>query len=256
MKNLFLFLLLLPVFAFGQDSISYVPPTTNPRPVVVDQHPILKLAPLSLIDIDPTVQVAVEIPLRPQWSIQQEVGYGWPSLGLFNYQRDLAPKSKSTFRARTEIRYYFSPGFRQQTGLQSGPGGFYVAGEALYKRMNHTADSPFPNSLQTSFPLPVVVNERARITRQVYGMHAKIGYQAVVSRSGKTPQFVVDVYMGVGFRIVSVRQTSGPALRGRAFDAWSFTRFEPFEGTLGKPSLAGGIKLGWMINSGKKAKKK
>lgn len=256
MKNLFLFLLLLPVFAFGQDSISYVLPTTKPRPVVVDQHPILKLAPLSLIDIDPTVQVAVEIPLRPQWSIQQEVGYGWPSLGLFNYQRDLAPKSKSTFRARTEIRYYFSPGFRQQTGLQSGPGGFYVAGEALYKRMKHTADSPLPNSLQTPFPLPVVVNERARITRQVYGMHAKIGYQAVVSRSGKTPQFVVDVYMGVGFRIVSVRQTSGPALRGRAFDTWSFTRFEPFEGTLGKPSLAGGIKLGWMINSGKKVRKK
>ena len=256
MENLFLFLLLLPVFAFGQDSISYVLPTTKPRPVVVDQHPILKLAPLSLIDIDPTVQVAVEIPLRPQWSIQQEVGYGWPSLGLFNYQRDLAPKSKSTFRARTEIRYYFSPGFRQQTGLQSGPGGFYVAGEALYKRMKHTADSPLPNSLQTSFPLPVVVNERARITRQVYGMHAKIGYQAVVSRSGKTPQFVVDVYMGVGFRIVSVRQTSGSTLRGRAFDTWSFTRFEPFEGTLGKPSLAGGVKIGWMINSSKKVRKK
>lgn len=254
MKNLFLFLLLLPVFAFGQDSITYVPPTTNPRPVVVDQHPILKLAPLSLIDIDPTVQVAVEIPLRPQWSIQQEVGYGWPSLGL--RQGLVTTKPKSTFRARTEIRYYFSPGFRQQTGLQSGPGGFYVAGEALYKQMNHTADSPLPNSLQTPFPLPVVVNERARITRQVYGMHAKIGYQAVVSRSGKTPQFVVDVYMGVGFRIISIRQTGGPSVSGKVYDTWDFTRFEPFEGTLRKPSLAGGIKLGWMINSGKKAKKK
>ncbi len=253
MKNLFLFLLIiLPALVFGQDSISYAPLTTTPRPVVVDQNVVLKLAPLSLIDLDPTLQVAVEIPLRPNWSIQQEVGYGWPKLGLFNYQPDLAPKSKSTFRARTEIRYYFSPGYRHQVGLKSGPAGFYMAGEALYKQLNHarsTTQSLTANGVL--FPQPTT-----RITRQIYGMHAKIGYQAVVSRAGKTPQFVVDVYMGVGFRIISVRQTGGAALQGRAFDAWSFTRFEPLDGTLRKPSVSGGVKIGWMINSGKKKPKK
>lgn len=251
MKNLILLLLLLPVFAFGQDSISYAPLTTTRPPVVVDQGVVLKLAPLSLIDLDPTIQVAVEIPLRPQWSIQQEVGYGGPRMSL---RQGPGVKPKSTFRARTEIRYYFSPAYRHQVGLKSGPAGFYVAGEALYKQMNHTRPTSSPliaNGVLLSQPT-------MRITRQVYGMHAKVGYQAIMGQSGKSTQFVVDVYMGVGFRIVSVRQTSvnSSSRVNNSSGDLLFTRFQPFDGTLRKISLAGGIKLGWLINSGKRAKKK
>lgn len=250
MKNLFLLFLVLPALAFGQDSITYTPLTTTRPPVVVDQGVMLKLAPLSLIDLDPTIQAAIEIPLRPQWSIQQEIGYGGPKLGLFNYQPGLATKSKATFRARTEIRYYFSPGYRHQVGLKVSPAGFYIAGEALYKKMNHAqTQTSITNGVILPQPTTILNSTTTRITRQVYGMHAKIGYQAIVGRSGKIPQFVVDVYMGAGFRIVSVRQISGLGLG-------KFTRFEAFDGTLRKPSLAGGVKIGWLINTGKKAKEK
>jgi hypothetical protein len=255
MKNLLLFILLFPALAFGQDSVSYVPLARTPPPVVIQRSPVFKLAPLSLIDIDPTLQAAVEIPLRPNWSIQQEVGYGWPTLGLFNYQRDLV-KPKTTFRARTEIRYYFSPDFRQQAGLKQGPGGFYVAAEGLYKQMGLKLDRTVPGI--TVWPaLPA--KETVRINRHVYGLHAKIGYQAIVGGSGKTPQFVVDVYVGVGFRIVSVRQAGGSSVitaNSALSEGLLFSRFVPFDSALRKPSMAAGIKIGWLINSGRKVRRR
>ncbi|MCY7358752.1 MAG: hypothetical protein LH609_15095, partial [Rudanella sp.] len=212
--------------------------------------------PLSLIDLDPTVQVAVEIPLRPNWSIQQEVGYGWPSLGLFSYQK-LADRAKTTFRARTQIRYYFGPNLTRR-GLQTNvPTGFYVAGELLFKEMMHKSDReiPSPNGVTVWPNLPK--RETARIQRNVYALHANLGYQGVPSR--KHPNFLVDVYVGVGFRIVSVRQTSGPSViysNGTVGEALRFTRFVPFDGTLRKPSMTAGVKIGWMLKSTRKAKKK
>jgi len=255
MKKVFLFFLLFPTLAIAQDSLSFESARNRP-PVVTNQSPVFKLAPLSLIDLDPTVQVAVEIPLRPKWSIQQEIGYGWPKLGLFNYQT-LANRAKTTFRARTQIRYYFSPALTRQGTHTKAPGGFYLAGDLLLKKMVHKTDRELLS------PTGVIVwpnppkREIARLQRNVYGLHANVGYQGVPSR--KHPNFLVDVYVGVGFRIVSVRQTSGPSVvysNGSVGEDLRFTRFAPFDGLLRKPSMTAGVKIGWMINSGKKVKKK
>ena len=98
----FFLVFLSPALAFAQDSLTYELTAKSRPPVVIQQSAVVKLAPLSLIDLDPTVQVAIEIPLRPQLSIQQEVGYGWPKLGLFSYQT-LADRAKTTFRVRTHL---------------------------------------------------------------------------------------------------------------------------------------------------------
>lgn len=262
MKNLFLLLFLLPALAFGQDSISYVPMKTNPRPVVVDQPLVLKLAPLGLFDIDPTVQAAIEIPLRPKWSVQQEVGYGWQSLDPLrrkDWDWFYLAVPKSTFRARTEVRYYFSPDLLRRYKAKVGSNGFYAAGELLFKQLNHKRPGFTIKSIPSTGPLSPQTQftpGTTRVTRNVYGIQAKIGYQTNLSKSGKNPQFIVDVYMGVGFRIISVRQTNGPELRATDQEDLDQTRFEPFQGTIRKPSVSGGVKIGWMINTGKKVKKK
>lgn len=261
MKNVLFLLMVLPAFAFGQDSISYVPLETAPKPVVTHQSPVFKLAPLSLIDLDPTVQVAVEIPLRPKWTVQQEIGYGKTGLGLFNYQA-LANLPKTTFRARTQIRYYFSPsltrpGLTRQKIPTQAPTGFYVAGDLLFKNMVYKTDREItPPGGVTAWP-NVPKRATARIRRNAYGLHANVGYQGVPLR--RHPGFLVDVYVGVGFRVISVRQVSGPSVvysNNTIDEGLRFSRFAPFEGSLRKPSMAGGVKIGWMINSGKKIKKK
>lgn len=209
------------------------------------QQPVFKLAPLSLLDLAPTMQVAIEIPLKQRLSIQQEIGVGWPRLGLANYQKELTPTQKTTFRSRTEIRYYFSPDLSRKGLGKSSTNGFYTAGELMVKRMN-------------------LKNWRgvAGTQRHVYGLHAKIGYQGVLLP--KNPRFVVDVYVGAGFRVVSVRQVSGPPVgpggltNNTGFFSFGLprSRFDPSDRLLYKPSLAGGIKVGWLINTGKKVKKK
>lgn len=253
--NKLLLLLFFPLLTYGQDSLSFEP-IGNPKPVVVRQSPVFKLAPLSLLDLDPTVQAAVEIPLKPNWTLQPEVGYGWQQLGLFNYQT--LSKPKSTIRARTQIRYYFSPSLtRQGTGTaKSIPSGFYGAGELLFKQMDHKTDRSVSSSTGV-VTQPIVARESINIRRNVYGIHANVGYQGTISR--KHPNFVVDVYMGVGFRIVSVRQTSGlpvVAANGAVGESFGFSRFVPIDSRLRKPSVTGGVKIGWMINTGKKPLKK
>ncbi|TAE30644.1 MAG: DUF3575 domain-containing protein [Cytophagales bacterium] len=244
MKQIFLLLLVLPALASAQDSLSFEAPV-NPRPVVMRQSPVIKIAPLSLIDLDATIQAAVEIPLRQRLSIQQEIGVGWPRLGLANYQKELTTAQKNTLRSRTEIRYYFSPELLRKGLEKSSTNGFYAAGEVLVKRMNVKG---WRNAASTQ--------------RHIYGLHAKIGYQGVLS--SKHPQFVVDVYVGAGFRVVSVRQVSGSPVGPNNFvhntGLFAYneprSRFDPIDRLLHKPSMAAGVKLGWMINSGQKVKRK
>lgn len=257
MKKLLLTFLLLPSLGVAQDSLSYEPTATaSPRPVVMHQQPVFKLAPFSLLDIDPTMQAAIEIPLKQRLSIQQEIGIGWPRLGLANYQKSLTTTEKRSFRARTEIRYYFSPDLSRKGLGKSSTNGFYAAGELLNKRITITdRNRSSVLSGQPAFLIPP--REQARIQRQIYGLHAKIGYQGILSP--KHPQFVVDVYVGAGFRVVSVRQLSGSptvGARGLLNSDAMISRFAPFDGWRYKPSLSGGVKLGWMINTGKKVKKK
>jgi hypothetical protein len=254
MKNLLLFfLIILPALAFGQDSISYAPLITTRPPVVVDQGVVLKVAPLSLIDLDPTVQVAVEIPLRQKWSIQQEVGYGWPKLDWLKTQ-DAGLQPHSTFRARTEIRYYFSPDLLRNSNVKKGPAGFYLSGEGMYKKL--TAQESAKWELFSGPVLTGPVSQTKKGTaRHVYGLHAKVGFQGAIS--AKNPRLIVDVYVGAGFRLISVRQAGQPLDHSLTKGDWVYlNRFTPFVGILPKPSLAGGVKIGWMINSGKKIKKK
>ncbi len=242
MKQIFLLLLVLPALASAQDSLSFEAPV-NPRPVVMRQSPVIKIAPLSLIDLDATIQAAVEIPLRQRLSIQQEIGYGGPSLDPLrrkNWDWFYMAYPKSTFRSRTQVRYYFSPTLTRQKVPSQAPSGLYVASDLLFKSMIHKTE-----------------RGPARIRRNVYGLHANVGFQAAPSR--KHPNFLVDVYVGVGFRIVSVRQVTDSlvfSLSDHEREDLRESRFAPFEGTLRKPSMTAGVKLGWMINSGQKVKRK
>ncbi len=187
-----------------------------PTPVVYNDSvklvPILKFAPLSLLDPTPTWQLGIEIPLSLQTSLQQEAGVGRKSSEAQQFA------NASVFRSRTEFRYYIrdsrwqprnykrTGGFDQRVGrLKAISAGLYWAGEFLYKRL-----------------------EKNTRLRNSYVLHTKFGIQTVFSRTA-----VFDLYGGIGWRWITERSfySSGPSDR----DIYSI------------PSLSLGFKIGFAI---------
>jgi hypothetical protein len=181
-----------------------------------EQHKlILKLAPLSLIDITPTVQAGIEYLFTSHFGLQQEVGYG-----NFSYW-----ESKQVFRLRTEARYYLSP--------QNNPG-FYLALEGFYKYLDDSGHYKFFFIFPTREPEPE--------QRSIFGLHFKWGKQLLLGKN-----WILDMYMGVGFRRAKVHtwqqertdyeQPGGPLV----FPAHYQTYYENW------PSLTLGVKIGYCI---------
>ncbi|WP_019987423.1 hypothetical protein [Rudanella lutea] len=213
MKTFICLLLLLPALAWGQDTL----------PARIGPGPVLKLAPLSLLSPDPTVQAAVELPLTSRLSVQPGIGVGGTQVG----PGVRAGSPSESVQARTEIRYYISPALGGKLKSGRSPGGFYVAGEGALNRQK--LKIPREGALSAT--------EMAQVNRHIYGLNAKVGYQQ--APIAKLPRFIVDVYVGVGYRIVSVRQVGSTD-----------------SSTLRKPGVTAGVSIGWMINSGKKVPRK
>ncbi|OIN59552.1 hypothetical protein [Arsenicibacter rosenii] len=230
------------------DSVAVKPGPIKLRPT----YAVLKLAPLTLLDIDPAWQAGLELRTIPSVSVQGEIAYGpanwagpFPNLNLLgaDYLQD-GWSHQPSWRYRGELRYYLPFRFLQTIFKPKRQlNGVYIAAEYLHKDIgiNKTTSS-------ASGGLITSLDYSQKINRTTRAGHLKIGLQLALShqKTSFLSRVFIDVYAGAGRRYVNITQTAGPSVltaNGRIPEALRYTRFIPgLEGWL--PGIAGGLKIG------------
>ncbi len=236
---LFLLLSLMAPLARCQDS------------TLVYSHParfILKLAPLSLLDQDATVQAGLEYRLGQRKSIQGEVGYGWQTLPLLGSDlRKFA--AAEVWRGRAEIRFYsgrYRTNQRQGIAIRSNyPVGNYWAIDGLFKQVNVQTVAQL-GRIDVNPPVPIELSGPKLIRRYVIGSHVKVGRQFAFYDPQRRlfSRVLLDIYAGAGIRLFTNQgadQATDPACGcgiGRSFY---------YRGIGVSPSLSAGLKLGFAL---------
>ncbi len=215
---------------------------------------IIKIAPLSLLDLDATVQGGLEYRTGGRTSVQGEFGYGRKGLPLLG--SDLKNYLKAeVWRGRAEVRFYtgrYRTNRRQNIAIRSDfPLGNYWAIEGLYKRINVLKQENIystETSSQTGSSVSIGALQRP-ISRYVLGSHLKIGrqfafydpYKRLFSRT------LIDIYIGAGVRWFTndVPPPVGPNPFPTCGCGIGRSLTNPQSGVL--PSIAAGLKLGFAL---------
>ncbi len=218
---------------------------------LVYSHPsrfILKLAPLSLLDQDATIQAGLEYRLGQRTSVQGEVGYGWQTLPLLGSDlRKFA--AAEVWRGRAEIRFYSG---RYRTNQRLGiairsnyPIGNYWAIDGLFKQVNVQTATQL-GQIDVNPIIPIEITGPKLIRRFVVGSHVKVGRQFAFYDPKRRlfSRVLLDIYTGAGIRVVTNQgadQVTDPACGcgiGRSFY---------YRGIGISPSLSAGLKLGFAL---------
>lgn len=200
---------------------------------------ILKLAPLSLLDPDATIQGGAEIRISQRNAIQAEGGFGQKGMQI------VADDKKnfsdwSIWRVRSEWRHYtthYRTNTRKNIRIRSPyPLGNYWAIEGFAKRIMAT------RTVVLYDPDPAFSSNQQQIDRLVLGSHVKWGRQIAIPGKSLTDlsRVLLDFYVGIGVRygaagvnFLITDCTCGP------FN----DRFQETRTVL--PSLAAGVKIGF-----------
>lgn len=237
-------LLLTASSAFGQDA------TVSLRPV---PRTILKVAPLSLLDQDATVQAGLEYRVGPMTSVQAEVGYGWKGLSLFTSDLDKYVRAE-VWRLRGEVRFYrgrYRTNRRQGIAVRSDfPLGNYWAIDGLAKQINVIKqDNLYSAEAASQTGSYVVIGTQQRpISRYVLGSHLKIGRQfafydpqrRVFSRT------LLDIYVGAGVRW-AINDVPPPSFNPTPTCGCGIGRSFTDRDSQWAPSITAGMKLGFAL---------
>ncbi|GAB3643448.1 hypothetical protein [Spirosoma arcticum] len=209
---------------------------------------IVKLAPLSLLDQDATIQAGLEYRTGVRTSVQAEIGYGWRGLSLFSSDLNEFVDAE-VWRGRAEVRFYsgrYRTNRRQGIRVRSNfPLGNYWAIDGLFKQINVAGRAVQPIDLFSTKAEPYL---GLVSSRYVLGTHLKIGRQwafydpqrRVFSRT------LLDIYLGAGARWSTndVRSNSGANMYdcgcgiGRSFTD---------TGSQVTPSITAGLKVGFAL---------
>ncbi|HEV7378562.1 MAG TPA: DUF3575 domain-containing protein [Dyadobacter sp.] len=193
------------------------------------KHVILKWSPLSMYDIDNTVQFGVEVPLPDsRFTIQQEIGYGHGSFNLWYIGRENRP-DKNTIKARTQLRFYFI----ERTRFRA-----YVAGEYLYKRVVNQKQDWTGRECTVPGGCSFFENMNVKQGRFVNAVHAKAGWHFYFSN-----RISLDLHTGMGFRQSKLRMIT-PGVQNRNLESdWLFGNTDFTSGDV-IPSLSVGFQVG------------
>lgn len=220
-------------------------------------HVLLKFSPLSLIDIDATLQGAVEVRTSRRTSVQGEFGYGWPGFAPVGWSKPGENYSqKEVWRGRLEARLYrnlLRPPRRPNRGPTTFPLGRYWAVEGVYKQINVLESRQIAVGCLTGTCPPGDIFIRPA-TRQAVAAHLKAGWQWPIGRTDKGwSRLLIDSYVGVGARLIWVtRPTPFPAgtspLQARPADGIpSFGYgYDPGSGEV-NPSVSLGVKVSYLL---------
>lgn len=215
----------------GQDS-------TQRRVIQNPTRVVLKWAPLTLLDADGGLQLGSEVRTGSRTAVQAELGYG--GQGALRWESGSRFDDKRVFRARAEVRLYTG---RFRTNRKRGIAersasllGNYSAFELFFKNISLTERWGYVNREFT---------RESPLTKQVLGLHAKIGRQfGLTDRANQhRARVLMDVYVGAGVRYSWVDGMT--AAKDPAYEEplSMFNRFHP--GRYFTPSLALGLKLGF-----------
>lgn len=241
MRFLYLFSILLSAtFTRAQDSTIHYQ-----RPASI----LLKVAPLALLDADPTVSGAVEVRTGRRTSVQAEFGYGWPG---WNNPR-VYDRHAGTWRIKAEWRLYtgrYRTNPRQKVRLRTTyPLGNYCAFEAYAKVLNVWHDWNDTPSSGVAVPAEIVIPRHTLIRRNSLSLSAKLGRQigwTSTQQQGRA-RLLWDMYVGLGVRLIN--QDNGGDW-GKPYYMVSFTgMFNRFNtnGLHVVPNVSAGIKLGFAL---------
>jgi hypothetical protein len=223
MSKILFILLLCPWVLQAQDALK----AEAPVPVVN-----LKFSPFSLIDPLTSIQFAVEYQVARKSSLQHELGY----ITQLLYVDELGYRKSSGMRFRNEFRIYLE---KKGSNLR----GFYLAPELLLIYFRYERNAVYGQDCTDRFNCAYYQYKDYTVQKQVVALHQKVGYQSITNR------FLVDIYTGIGYRHVRVRNIDAPPIY-EFYDDFSFSS-RKVEGNYGLPSLSFGFKIGYLL-SGKK----
>ena len=176
--------------------------TTNPDQSThnePDRNWVVKVAPLSLLDPDNTIQIGVERLLGRQHAVQAEFGYGWQAINLWQNSQNTRYSGREVWRGRVEYRYYFN--------RANEPIGPYVAVEGFYKQVNARESGTTGVGCETG-QCQYYQLFTALVSKHVWGGHVKIGRQFSLSPDNR---LLLDFYTGLGYRRSNVERVGRPS---------------------------------------------
>lgn len=217
------------VTAFAQESVVPTLGDASARWVV-------KVAPLSLFDLDNTVQFGVERVLGGRSSVQAEGGYGWPGL---QYSREYNYGDKEVWRGRAEWRIYNRVNVR--------PRGSYFAIEGFYKQVNARETGTIGRGCNNGFFGCQYFQQYNSVAQKfVVGGHIKWGHQFRID-----DRWLFDFYVGIGLRSVMFQrfrpQFADSFRYNNYYSLFNFGRFDGRDQQQTLPSTTLGFKIGYVI---------
>lgn len=204
----------------------------------------IKIAPLALLDIDNTFQLAVEHRLKGnRWTLSEEFGYGTAAANFWGNTFDNTnSRFRENFRVKIEARKY-----------KQAFTGRYVAYELLYKQINDRADRSVGRECESGM-CNYYEMLNYPINKYVIGISAKIGYQIRIRNElKKNTNFVFDFYVGGGLRRVMINHHSpGESASSNDYIDYRYGLFSNSGLGYGDrnyniPQISLGIKLGYII---------
>ena len=194
---------------------------------------VVKFAPLSLFDIDNTIQFGLERLVSQHSAVQLELGYGPQGMNLWQSSQNERYSNREIWRGRAEWRYYFEK--------TDQPRGQYVALEGFYKQVN-VRESGTAGVGCTTGPCQYYQLFSSPLQKYVWGGHVKYGQQFSLLANDR---LLADFYLGLGFRrrIIDRFQPNGNTFYYRSA---GLTLFDSFSNTpYALISLAYGAKIGY-----------
>lgn len=171
MKRLLLVFLIIPLVNFAQK-----------------ERPIVKLAPLALIDEFgfPAVTGGIEFSLTPKISWYNEVGFRYRT-GSYE-KTDTSFVSPRGFKIKTEFRYYFDTWFGN---TPQRPHEYYIGVNFFYNKDSHNQDVSYYYQKDSSNTR----EDNFGVTKIIWGANIIGGYQTHLSK-----RCTFEVYAGLGTR--------------------------------------------------------
>lgn len=197
--------------AQAQIPVDTLIPTMARRPPTAQW--VLKFAPLSLLDLTNTIQFGMEhLAKRTRGAWQGEAGYGRGTFAVLSMYGANSERQQSleTWRARAEYRLYNKRDQRWAQARYRRPHGNYVAFEGFFKQVNtHESGSMGRDCVNGQCNY----NQYYQSIVETYtlGGHAKIGRQFWLSPTGDRPHWLLDMYVGLGFRTSHTARLGLPA---------------------------------------------
>jgi hypothetical protein len=241
MKILHTISLIFTFFLIGNDALS--------QDSLQRKHLILKISPLTIFDIDNTLQIATEHNLSKnmRWTLSEELGYGAGSANVwaYNSNNNSYGPNREVYRVKIEARRYNLKKNRQMAGG-------YMAYELFYKQVNDIMNRTIGRECDGG-PCNYFEEVNYSASKYVVGGTVKFGYQTFIrNENKKNTKFVFDFYVGLGLRRVMIDHRIDGDVQN---NTWFFGNNGIFtNGGLGYrdnayniPHAALGIRLGYLL---------